>query len=518
MPGLMLIPPAHVWLLRLCVLLAVLMLATAAQARQAVQENATRFERWFVVNMGGQPAGYLHAQELVENGNLVDRTHMVLEISRGDISLKIEMSTRFTETPEGKPIEVVNVQKISQLATTTTLRFEPDKVTIITEQGQQRTERSVLPSRQPWMTPAALARHLEAELAKGSKEIKAWSIEASLGPDPFETTVKILGQETIPVMGRRVNATVMESSTSRMPGVVSKIYADDKGRPIKMNLGMGGINLELIEADKAVALTPVNPPQLLATMLITPKGKIENPRQLRQGIYELKIGKMEDGSAVPLPEAFLPRGAYQKVVWSDESTVRVVVDLDNPVEPGKDLPVDADRAASPLLNTNDARVKQLATLAVRGLPADASPAAKAEAIRQFVYGHISKKDLSVGFASASEVARNAQGDCTEHAVLLAALLRCHGIASRTASGLVYADNFEGHESIFGYHMWTRAWIPGSTQAGGRWVDLDATLSPAEPFDATHIVLGVSDLSQGTMGNDMLLLAPVLGRLEIEVVR
>ena len=38
-----------------------------------------------------------------------------------------------------------------------------------------------------------------------------------------------------------------------------------------------------------------------------------------------------------------------------------------------------------------------------------------------------EKDLSVGFATAADVARTAQGDCTEHAVLLAALLRASDI-------------------------------------------------------------------------------------------
>jgi len=504
------------WLIPALSLLMLLTLILPAHARQGTA--STTFERWYVVNMGGEPAGYLHAQESVENGNLVDRTQMVIEIRRGELSLKIEMNTRFVETPDGKPIEAVNVQKLSQMTATTTLKFHPDKIIITTEQGQQKTERSVLPPTQPWMTPVAMARYIADELAAGKKQIKTWSIEASLGPEPFETTLNVLGKEVVPVMGRRVEATVLETSSSRMPGVTSRVYADEQGRAVKMKMGMGGIELEVVQADKAIAQTPINPPQLLASMLITPKGKIESPRQLRQGVYELKIGTMPDGSAVPLPEAFLPRGSYQKVVWSDDSTVRVVVDLNQPVEPGKDLPTEADRAPSPMLNSNDPRVKQLASQALKNVPADASPAVKAEALRKFVYQYISKKDLSVGFASASEVARDGKGDCTEHAVLLAALLRTQGLASRTVSGLVYADNFEGHDDIFGYHMWTRVWIPGSDSQGGSWIDLDATLSSDHPFDATHIALGISDLSQGVIANDMLVLAPVMGRLQIEVVR
>ena len=45
-----------------------------------------------------------------------------------------------------------------------------------------------------------------------------------------------------------------------------------------------------------------------------------------------------------------------------------------------------------------------------------------EALRDLVHTHISGKHLSTAYASASETARTGSGDCTEHAVLLAAVL------------------------------------------------------------------------------------------------
>lgn len=510
---------------------------------QSGKQGKVLFERWYVVNLGEDRTGWLHAQEMSDGENLIDQMHMLLVIRRGEIALRIETMGTFTETVDGKLVEAVSVQKISKMATTTRLTFEPGKVTIVTEQGKQRNERSVMASSQPWMTPAALSRYLRDELAKGSQEIKAWSIEPSLGPDPFETTLTITGQKNVQVMGKVVPATVMTSTTSRMPGVTSTLYADAQGRPVRMNMDMGGIKLHVVESDKAVALAPIDPPQLLAEMLIKPKSTIRNPRDLKQAVYELKIldrpaaamlpqavqgkeGKpVKPGAASPLklPDTFLPAGAYQRVVWSDDQTVRVVVDLNHPVAPGTDLPTADDLNASPMLDSSDPKIKELAVTALRNVPANASQAAKAEALRRFVYQYIDKKDLSVGFASAGEVARTGQGDCTEHAVLLAALLREQGIASRTVSGLVYVDEFEGHEGIFGYHMWTRAWLKtgqGSGEgqaAAGHWADLDATLDPDKAFDATHIALGSSSMSQGIMANDMLVLAPVMGRLTIEPI-
>ena len=41
----------------------------------------------------------------------------------------------------------------------------------------------------------------------------------------------------------------------------------------------------------------------------------------------------------------------------------------------------------------------------------------AKKLTRFVYGYVSAKNYGVGFATASEVARNKEGDCSEHPVL-----------------------------------------------------------------------------------------------------
>ena len=42
-------------------------------------------------------------------------------------------------------------------------------------------------------------------------------------------------------------------------------------------------------------------------------------------------------------------------------------------------------------------------------------------------------------ATADHVAKTLEGDCTEYAMLTAAMCRAEGVPSRTAMGLVYAD-------------------------------------------------------------------------------
>ncbi|MFN9738187.1 MAG: transglutaminase domain-containing protein [Pseudomonadota bacterium] len=98
-------------------------------------------------------------------------------------------------------------------------------------------------------------------------------------------------------------------------------------------------------------------------------------------------------------------------------------------------------------------------------------------------GYIDNKSMRVGYASAAETVASREGDCTEHAVLLAALARALGVPARVVNGLAYAPAFAGRENVFVPHAWIKAWD------GRRWGSYDAALPG---FDAGHIALSVGD--------------------------
>ena len=66
-------------------------------------------------------------------------------------------------------------------------------------------------------------------------------------------------------------------------------------------------------------------------------------------------------------------------------------------------------------------------------------------------------------APADHVARTLEGDCTEYAMLMAAMCRAEGVPSKTAIGLIYADTKTG--PALGFHMWTEVWLRAN---GCRW--------------------------------------------------
>ncbi len=147
-------------------------------------------------------------------------------------------------------------------------------------------------------------------------------------------------------------------------------------------------------------------------------------------------------------------------------------------------------------------IEELARTAV----ADAAdPRIAVKNIERFVSEYIDEKSLSVGYASALEVARSRQGDCTEHAVLAAALCRAVGIPAQIVSGLLYVEAFGDQRNMFGGHAWTRVYLDEE------WVSLDAAMGA---FDTGHIALSISN------GNptDFFQIINIIGNLKIVSIR
>lgn len=481
----------------------------AAPAR--ANEGEITFERWYALQLEGERIGYAQAMTRRTDDHLITHSAMTMSVRRGAVTLELEQSSRFVETHEGSPVKAHSRSKMGQTATEQTWRFEGGTIELTTRQADRERTRELAAEDDDWLPPAAAQRYVERQMDAGAERIELRTLEPTLGHEPLTMSMQVIDEREIEVLGKRVPAIVWEATLSVMPGVTIREYVDRGGQPVRTTMQLGpGMEIEMIEAERHVAKAEVDPPELLAAMFIEPDSPITAPRRLRSAAYELRLADEAD------PASFTPpRTGYQRVAWGDERTARVVTDLDQPVTAGDDLPGDAHRAASMLVDHEDPQVLALVAEAL-GDDADAlDDAEKAERLRAFVHEHVAEKDLSVGFGTASEAARTGQGDCTEHAVLLAAMLRAVDIPSRVVSGLLYVDAFLGHETVFGGHMWTQAWLP-ATEAGGRtWLDLDATL-PDAPIDAARITLSTSALDDGA-GNDLVALLPLFGALEIEVL-
>ncbi|MDX9911089.1 MAG: transglutaminase-like domain-containing protein [Phycisphaerales bacterium] len=485
-------PPAH---------------ANPPPAATAPGREVQTFDRWYVLELQGARAGWMNESRRVEGGRVVSENRFNMSIRRGEASIAISMESTFVETPDGEPVSMTSKMGMGAAPIETRYEFGPDAMRVVTlTQGRESESTLPLPEGE-WLTPAESTAFVHAMLASGRKEFSVREMSAMEGPSPITSTYRDVAPASVSAMGRTAPAMRATLISSSSPGVPSTVYLNEGGGIIRTEIKMGAIAITMVRADKELALSDVAPPEMMASTLVEPDRRIRNARTSRQATYVLSV---PDGS---MPE--LPSAGAQTVERVDDGKVRVTIDIARAM-PAQATPEEREAAtsASTMIDGNDERIRELARRATSNLAKDASVADRAEALRAAAFKHIRSKGLDVGFASASEACRTGEGDCSEHAVLLAALLRAEGIPSRTVSGLLYVDEFLGKRGVFGYHMWTQALM--TVDGEERWVDLDATLPPGVPFDATHVAIATSAMSDGESVNAMAAIAPLLGSLEIHV--
>ncbi len=487
---------------KIALLLLAALIASASGESPAQPDD---FERWYVASLMNQPAGWMVSRVKRTDARIITTQNLHIAIRRGAATVTVEMNTEFVETPDGQPIKATVVQKMANNATTREIRFTDDGMELINEQFGRKTRRTLPAVAEPWLPPDAARRALAEAIDRKRDTIEVTTLDPSSSMEPIRVKMRIVGPRQIEVYGKTVPAVEVESQVTLAGGMqlTATEFVDDRGHALRSDVSAGFFTLQLEAADEALAKAQVRPPELLAQTLVQPNQPITQPRSVEHGVYVLRLKQGE------LPD--LPTGPTQQVMpSSDQQSARVTVTT----APQSTEPQEAEPAEPPLKHTatadgRDPQVKALTAQALQGVGSD--PAVRAEGLRRFVRRHIQAKNLSVGMATASEVARTRTGDCTEHAVLLAAMLRSAGIPARAASGLMYVDQFIGQRGVFGYHMWTQAWLDG------RWVDLDAMLDEV-PFDATHITLSVSDLDETGMTNDLVQLVPIIGNLQISILK
>jgi hypothetical protein len=264
-----------------------------------------------------------------------------------------------------------------------------------------------------------------------------------------------------------------------------------------------GMQIVVVACDKAFALSDNDVVDFLGRFLLV------SPVQLSAS--DLDTGKVITYYLAPNAGAALriPSSDNQTVRWMQDGKVAVKVQAVSakegsafPYKGSEPVALEALKATQ-YVQSDAKQIVNLAKHAVAGAK-DAAEAVKQ--IESFVSGYITEKDLSIGYASAIEVAASKQGDCSEHAVLAAALCRAVGIPARVATGVAYSEGFLGQEHIFGAHAWTEAYV------GGKWVGLDATRSP-QGFGPGHIMLATGNGDPG----DFFGMVSTLGQFKIEKV-
>lgn len=185
--------------------------------------------------------------------------------------------------------------------------------------------------------------------------------------------------------------------------------------------------------------------------------------------------------------------------------------LENRLATTEGSAVAAPDSLAPYLASNGYLILEdslLHTSAVVAAGPSPDPGAQAASIRKWVTDGFRFQLGAVLFGNSRAVLRDMTGDCSEAAILSAALLRARGIPSRVALGFASVGR-----GVFIGHAWTEAWL-GPDRG---WVGVDAALGQY-PASVERVKLAALD-GRGDMriaATNLMLAA--LSNLDIEITK
>ncbi len=489
----------------MCLLCVCLMLAAPA-AVEAGSGNAQADEtEYFAVFMEGKKAGYARNDRAVSDGKVTTTTEVSLTISRAGTALTVNMTSESVETIEGKPISFKSVQDLGLMKVEVSGKMQPDGRLALVSSSVGSAQKSVI----DWPEGALMAEGMRLlQESKGLKEGTEYSFsvfEPSMASALNARTV-VGTTKQVDLLGRVVELTEMTNILS-MPGmgeISTTSYVDDDFKLQKDVMPVMGIDIEMVACAKEFALGKNDVVELIGRMFIDSPVSLKNLDSAESVTYHLAPLADAKMTIPPNDNQQVRKGAGGKVIM----TVKPIAPPAGVKFPYKGADPAALEALKPtqFVQSDHEEIVELARKAVGGTKDAAEAIDKIEA---FVAKYVADKNLSVGYASAVEVARSKQGDCTEHAVLTAALCRAVGIPAQVVTGLAYVNNWRALESGFGGHAWNQAYV------GGKWIGVDAAFRGAGigGYDAGHIALAVGNGDPG----DFFSLVTTMGQFKFEKV-
>ena len=480
--------------------------AKVTQAQKTPESKAE--EVWYAYYLQGDKLGYMRQEQqtLVERGQTLVRTlaDSRLKLQRQGQVAEVRLAFTTWETPSGA---LVRLHGEANLGPTPTLyhgRVNGDHLeleTLVSGQGQS--------VHIPWPANAggffAIEQSLERSPMQTGQQRTLQKLEPIINElitvdlHAFAWEVTPLLQDSAELL--RIDCTMKFADGNRLH---SNLWTDRQGRTLKTYSLADRIESYRTTREQALSASPAARFDLALNTQIPLNRRLDNPHQADQIKYRVQ---WEDGN----PAEMFSHGPSQRVQTLDDHIAEITVRRIRPeTQSDGDWPISEPAAgeefqtSNSLIQSDDPLLQQMAQQAVPGVR---DPWQLATELEGFVHRKIERKNFSQAFASALDVARDLQGDCTEHAVLLAALCRARAVPTRVAIGLVYIDD---DQPALAFHMWNEIYLHD------RWIPLDATLGRGG-IGGGHLKLAHTSLQGGSAYTSFLNVSRVMGRLKVDVM-
>jgi hypothetical protein len=485
---------------------------TVAQEKVPAPQAAPPLaEYWEAIYLQGSHVGHAHGLYRTVRPDLIQSNEeLTLSLNRFNQLLRMHFSFSMLESKEGKIQKFTIKQSMGrddELVRTGVV--DQNQVTITKTQGSQPPVTKV----DPW-NDSALGLYAMEQLYR-TKELKAGlEFDFNSFSSDFNTVLSyhVTVGEKLPtnlLNGRnvpfwRITVKLQKIGEIQLPSMIC--WVNDKGEVFKREQSIPGLgDLTFYRTRKEAAIpsataTVKNPNSDIGfSQLIRLNRSFNQFNNTRSVEYRVKLTDLE---GIETAFANEPRQVVKVLGKEDLSITSKWLPAPSVINTNQKVPAEYLRS-NHFITSDDEVVKRLAKNATAE---SRDPWQKARAIEAYVHQKMTNKDYGKAFATAAETARSLDGDCTEHAVLAAAMCRAAGVPSRTAIGLIHVPS----ERAMCFHMWFEVWIDG------QWHSLDATLGQG------HIAGGhVKVLDAHWNDTDSFLpLLPVtrlLGKLKMDVL-
>ena len=460
---------------------------------------------WDAAYLRNGKAGYVHTftEEIRQNGETLLRTtvELRLTVKRNEDVIQLKMDTGTIESLDGK---VAGVFMKQYLGKNKVLELTG---TVIAGKLRSTLDGKGLPA-QPW-DPRVVGLFRQQMIFK-EKQVKPGDQFEFLSYEPsvnavVPTTVRVKGYEEVELFADQLKKKLLRVETStpkidkvQMPPLTS--WVGDSRTVQRSQVDVPGLGIVVqYRTSKAVAMAPGLVTKLTEIGLthIPLSTKIIDPYDSLAAVYHVTVRGDDD------PGSTFSNDVRQQVknVRGNKFELHVRSYGKQPAERTGGVEF---TQSSYFITSADALVKKHARTAV-GSEKDAWK--KALLIERWVHDNMRSTNHET-LATADHVAKTLEGDCTEYAMLMAAMCRAEGVPSRTAVGLVYAE-IKGAPG-FAFHMWTEVLV------GDYWIPLDATIGRGK-VAATHLKIADQSWHDVRTMTPLFPVMRVMGRVSIDVL-
>jgi hypothetical protein len=475
-------------------LAAALLLAAAGLHASADQPATAPDEQWFVIRMSGSNVGTAAERWSRTASENVFQAQMNLSFTRLGTPLRMTIFTEEVTDPSGAFVRARMESSVSNLSAVAELRG--DSVYYETSAGGS-TRRRTLAWKPEAVTEAVSRERVAGWLGGAAPETTITLFDVSEGDFRAQRLVR-RDRITLPIgtTERDVIQVDEYDEDARTPSSSTWYSATGSHEPERTLVSQLGVEIEIIRVSAAeLEATEIEPSFDIIKRSMVPCPGFPVPASRMESITLVL-----EFPGTPPPESMTGPNQIEMARDAHSVTLR----LTRTPAGSFTLPPDEQGVflrADRFIQSDAKEITAVADSLKAATRSD--PWVLARACAAWVDGHITKKGMEHGYASAVDVYRSRAGDCTEHSLLTTAVLRAAGIPARPAVGLAFSEP----EKAFVGHMWVEAYVNG-------WKTLDALNLGLDPI---RIRVYAPDSSESLGERDLMRAYAVLAGVKVRAI-